>query len=150
MRDKMFRGKRKDTGDWVYSRSIIEQTTEYGEKEIFIPKGGESSLCTVDENDNLICIANCIFYKVIPETVGQYTGLTDNNGKKIFEGDIIRCIATMCDGREMVGYIIYEDCCFCVNENRTPNLPAMDLCDAFEVIGNIHDNPDLFKERDKE
>ena len=141
MREILFRGRRRDNREWVFG-CYYKQTECYGddtENHIIIASSEDLSYDQVLD-----------YYYVDPETVGQFTGLTDKNGKKIFEGDIIRCIATMCDGREMVGYIIYEDCCFCVNENRTPNLPAMDLCDAFEVIGNIHDNPDLFKERDKE
>ena len=141
MRDKMFRGKRKDTGDWVYSRSIIEQTTEYGEKEIFIPKGGESSLCTVDENDNLICIANCIFYKVIPETVGQYTGLTDNNGKKIFEGDIIE---EGCNG--LRGAVVWDNTLGTYGlEKFGEDYTIKDAHIEWEIIGNVHDNPELLK-----
>ena len=141
MREILFRGRRRDNREWVFG-CYYKQTECYGddtENHIIIASSEDLSYDQVLD-----------YYYVDPETVGQFTGLTDKNGKKIFEGDIIRCIATMCDGREMVGYIIYEDCCFCVNENRTANLPAMDLCDAFEVIGNIHDNPDLFKERDKE
>lgn len=82
---------------------------------------------------------------VYSETVGQFTGLTDKTGKKIFEGDIVQCIRTMCDEKQMVGHIVYDDCCFSVKENKTPNQPAMDLCDDFEVIGNIHDNPELLE-----
>ena len=84
---------------------------------------------------------------IAPETVGQFTGLTDKNGKKIFEGDIMRyaysqqpvnCVVTFgkfnCDcGECMCGWHLYD------GENRFFN----DNLFGFEVIGNIHDNPEL-------
>lgn len=101
----------------------------------------EHMIQTIDEDGRI-----GMLYNIYESTLGQFTGLTDKNGKKIFEGDIVRCIRTMCDEKEMVGHILYDDCCFSVKENRTPNQPAMDLCDDFEVIGNIHDNPELLEE----
>ena len=80
---------------------------------------------------------------VIPETVGQFTGLTDKNGKKIFEGDVIGYKGT-------TGYVNYEFGCFCVHEmGHSENNPAIDIVmisNAVEVIGNIHDNPELMGE----
>ena len=85
----------------------------------------------------------------IPETVGQYTGMTDKNGKRIFEGDIIRC------GGKVVGVVNYHDCCFCVRfimkDHANRSNPAMDIIENeypndIEVIGNIHDNPELIAE----
>lgn len=125
MREIIFRGKReqgKRKGQWV--EGDLAQCPDY---EIFHGK-----------NNQYGC-------PVIPETVGQYTGLTDKNGAKIFEGDIVRRNRFACDGEDMVGYIVYGDCCFSVKERGTPNSPAMDLCDDFEVIGNIHDNPELLE-----
>ena len=84
-------------------------------------------------------------YRVEPETVGQYTGLNDKTILGIFEGDIVRCNRFACDKEDMVGYIVYSDCGFCVKDHKSPNMPAMDLCDDFEVIGNLHDNPELLE-----
>jgi hypothetical protein len=77
-------------------------------------------------------------YEVVTKTVGQYTGLTDRNGKKIFEGDIVKAP------------IYYDIGCYPHTETRvvTVNIPEiyeMSIDGEFEVIGNIHDNPELLE-----
>lgn len=73
-------------------------------------------------------------YDVAPETVGQFTGLTDRNNKKIFEGDIIKYLANK------VGIINYETGCFCTQDIKSRNNPALDTVFAsflnIEIIGN--------------
>ena len=77
---------------------------------------------------------------VRPETVGQYTGLTDKNGKKIFEGDIVKY-------KEENGEIVYHDqeamflVCFDAWLTYFDHLYGKDV----EIVGNIHDNPELLK-----
>ena len=73
MREILFRGKRVDNGEWVYGHYVHQ----YGADMIYLPDG-------VDREYGFD------YYHIIPETVGQYTGLTAN-GKKIFEGDILKC-----------------------------------------------------------
>lgn len=77
-------------------------------------------------------------------TVGQYTGLTDKNGEKIFEGDILKNI----ESNEIVA-ICYSGCSFCYSHNGTiygidDSETGLEM-NEWEVIGNIHDNPELLE-----
>lgn len=86
--------------------------------------------------------------EVDPETVGQYTGLTDKNGKKIFEGDIVEGLDfTAEDGG--YGVVTFDDGAFEVvgscDNNIVGTFHENYYGKDFEVIGNIHDNPELLK-----
>lgn len=151
MREIIFRGKSADNGEWLFGVPIFDWYS--GGKTANIINVGLIECC--DEN------------MVIPETIGQYTGLKDKNGKKIFEGDIVRFIWWWFDGAEreseLTGTIVYssDNMSFQLkgvknkewrdfvgaNEHDMDYLTPfseLNFCDAdFEVIGNIHDNPEL-------
>ena len=133
MREILFRGKRKDNGELVYGFYCYNPLMKRGEMFSFDA-------------------VRCYVYEVIPETVGQFTGLTDRNGKKIFEGDIVRFqYANYVVQREdetpggcwaSTAYILDEigvDC-FLSFEETIDNY-CNEIC--VEIIGNIHDNPEL-------
>lgn len=138
MREILFRGKRVADGKWVEGYYV----NQYNSHQIYLPEG-------VDREglfDN---------YHIIPETVGQYTGLTDKNGKKIFEGDIGRYKQT--DGAKMngkpiicTGKVVYnaKTASFAVDsidEIGAKNYDYFPIKD-FEIIGNCTDNPELIGE----
>ena len=137
MREILFRGKRKDNDAWVYG-DLVQWSDGV---QIF-------------DYDGVGKVKN----NVIPETIGQYTGLTDKNGKKIFEGDIVKitdrnvCFETMAviefgnpNGLYNWGWQLKP------LENKPFAIEILHWVDmedsgAFvEVIGNIHDNPELLK-----
>ena len=130
MREILFRGKRVYDGEWV-------------EGNLFIPeKHGAPTQIMIGTNSYRIP------YDVIPETVGQYTGLTDKNGKKIFEGDVLSHFINY-HGRRINGVVAY-DITLAAYMWEPKGLSSLFLTDVLsgngaEIIGNIHDNPELLK-----
>ena len=123
MREILFRGKRTDNGEWVEGYAAMS--------------GGTFIIC-----DNGLTYGGFEVYEVIPETVGQYTGLTDKNGVKIFEGDIVKHYNAVYEISYITKYTRFagrnSDCIFA-------GIPLGNT----EVIGNIHDNPELLKRGEK-
>lgn len=146
MREILFRGKRLDNGQWIASGNIIRFNPECGEDPVFIPGLNEKCTCTHDEFDNIIAFDKVAFYKVNPETVGQFTGLTDKNGKLIFEGDIVKHYCEhKADGIISIGVVFWDEkrCMFLRTSTGGNATPQIWSCCEYEVIGNIHDNPEL-------
>ena len=126
MREILFRAKRKDNGEWVYGDLL---------KNIDCIKIRE-------QEKDIARIAKS--YEVIPETVGQLTGLKDINGKKIFEGDIVTGLFNYTD---IIGHIVYgSDATFFIERKGLYGIGLNNAEDWLEVVGNIHDNKELFKD----
>ena len=127
MREILFKGKRKDNEEWIIGYYS------------YANDGHGTELHMISEK------STGLRYPVIPETVGQYTGLTDKNGKKIFEGDIIKNIWT--GDVHTVDYCV--DCAVwvlpCITDERRETTFNSYDGDDYEVIGNIHDNSELLK-----
>lgn len=131
MREILFRGKRIDNGEWVEGHLIW---CEDGRARI-IPSHTDIFCYEMDES-----IIQTVAHRVIPETVGRYTGLTDKNGNKIFEGDVL---ATPVDYLGAVMDIVkYKNGSFW-RINGARDKPYLKGAALSKVIGNIHDNPEL-------
>lgn len=139
MREIIFRGKSKNDGEWICG-GAVHQTDFYGDKvdRWFIIDGTETF-------DNKIGKP----IRVIPETIGQYTGLTDKNGAKIFEGDIVKYYG-IC--KPIIGVVkiceedfsgLYGVCEAFTDGSGTSLLKAKIDC---QVVGNIYDTPELLKQ----
>ena len=154
MREILFRGFHKDengkqkvfvngewiNGEWVYGYPVIDtgDCSLKAEGKCFCPHDGTSIFFWDDDFHEYTDCA------IVPETVGQYTGLTDKNGAKIFEGDIISfecsgCALITWDDDDARFVILYD-------ENDKTDFSAFWGKDV-EIIGNIHDNPELLGDR---
>ncbi|EEO1119538.1 hypothetical protein G6H89_000489 [Listeria monocytogenes] len=86
-------------------------------------------------------------YKVRPETVCQFTGLYDKNGKKIFEGDIVNCKFFDRMVSDIAGVINFIDCVWAVSDFKNKRLYQLIDVDNIEIIGNIHENSEILEEQ---
>lgn len=145
MREILFRGKRLDNGKCVYG-SLIDGI--YGAMPVIV------TLPSVDDDFKL----DFEYDHVDPATVGQYTGLKDKNGKRIWEGDILH-IAKIADGiggyyqpplDYPVNVVVKWDLCAWMWETLSDDKRYITFPDAWchyecEVIGNVNDNPELLE-----
>ena len=125
MREILFRGKDTETGEWRYSMTIARQC--YDDNEIFSYYIG-AGYRTIDG-----------------KTLGQFTGLTDRNGKRIFEGDICLCDRNINDHIDRKKFIVeFEPLRGWIGVSKD-GWSEFDgsAWECAEIIGNIHDNPEL-------
>ncbi len=150
MRDILFRGKREDNGEWLYGYPLIDMA------ECSLKAKGKC-VCPHDGSSAEILFWNDAFHEynsesVIPDTIGQYTGLTDKNGVKIFEGDVVHVHDTtlQCTKpyHEFDGYVKFSLGMFRILDKKGIGKFCWSDYDVL-VIGNIHDNPELLDGEDK-
>lgn len=123
MRQIKFRGKHTKIGEWIYGSLLIAQ----------------DGCCNIYDG--------LLYHKVKANTVGQFTGLLDKNGKEIYEGDIF-----VSDYMSLVFYVGYENGKWVGMDSDGNWMPLLedqlsisDRLHYIKVIGNIHDNPELIK-----
>ena len=145
----LFRGKRTDNGEWVEGSLFAGHTYWIQPFKEYVSEG------SIDHSHKSL---STTAYKVIPETVGQFTGLLDKGGKKIFDGDIVRFTTDhyVYDGTgskmkvkvTFASPVVWQEfrALWAVQMNEYANNDLFRYVqnggDAI-VIGNIHDNPEL-------
>ena len=146
MREILFRGKRIDNGEWVEGAFLNDRDGAF----YICPAVSDISYGDGGNRRRIGC-----WYKVDPSTVGQFTGLTDKNGKRIFEGDIVRFAERRIGGEDVsiVEQVGFDEGGFCTNRYFLNNwlrngIYGITKLEGIEVIGNIHDNPELLEAPD--
>ncbi|BFK56843.1 YopX family protein [Ruminococcus bicirculans (ex Wegman et al. 2014)] len=144
MREILFRGKRTDNGEWVQGFYVCKKRPYFKDKGVNL----EHIICDnveVEDNDYKQFVDTIMTtYMVNPETIGQYTGCTDKNGNKIFEGDIVwdnyeeeRGVVQW--DNDMAKFIIIYST-FTVDFDNVYG-------EELQIDGNVYDNAELIKEK---
>lgn len=158
----LFRAKRIDNGEWV--EGFYSQLPKPSLGATIITNG---DLCAEDVADYIIVnqckqhsnfsnafpleVVECEYYEIDPETLCQYTGKSDEDGKKIFEGDIVGFIdlySTESGYSESscLGEVVWseEECCFHVTNRLSAE--SWEVLDECKVVGNVFDNKEILDE----
>lgn len=141
-REIEFRGKTAK-GEWVYG-------AYYKQREFY---GDETDIdCIITTKDVLSNDLGLDYEEVIPETVGQYIGICDNNGKKVYVGDIVYCSYCNCEvvfglygvsDYKTVGFFMKVNEALFTDEEDNFVYWGFEDGDKIEVLGNVFDNPEL-------
>lgn len=139
MREIKFRGRRIDNEEWIYGSLITH--SHMGVDKYFIAPEGMAQIYATS-------------HKVISETVSQYTGLKDKDGREVYEGDVLVYDDTPYSAyaSKQTGSITWRRGAFCFSHMfyGSMHYSTFNRDDFFEqkskIIGNIHDNPELLKE----
>ena len=159
MREILFRAKRTDNGEWV--EGFYSQLPKPSLGATIITNG---DLCAEDVSDYIIVneckqhsnfsnsnpleVVECEYYEIDPETICQYIGETDKEGKKIFEGDIIGFITlgsteSGYSKSSCLGEVVWskEKCCFHVTNRLSAE--SWEVLAGCKVLGNVFDNKEM-------
>lgn len=168
MREILFRGFTPDengkdkafvNGEWIKGQWVqgsyweLNKTTYCFKEDYERDPGNTEHYIVFDQMTDWGLPNRHLKADVIPETIGQYTGLTDKNGKKIFEGDIVKKSwiyhyyvnhQRRSKINTFIGQIVFDSGSYIMKEQEefigsSPN------GEWLEIIGNIHDNPELLK-----
>lgn len=139
MRDILFRGKEIDTGNWVEGWYLRYPFGRWPLRDAIIP---------AEDAEN----GNHRHEEVDPATVGEYSGRTDKNGKRIFEGDLVQAVLPPSISQPSFVWpimpVVFCDGVFGLLDHRDDVTPFRSFAPrvTFEVKGNIHDTKELLKE----
>ena len=145
MRDILFRGKTKAHNKWVYGW--------------YCGKILNHDMSSTEESSQIIDDKTLYWHTCEPETCGQFTGLTDKNGKKIFDGDVVKFTDSPF-GYSYIGVVCFNEGSFCIKyeywkkekfhrigqTDKWQDMGASGIVTyQYEILGNIHDNPELLE-----